>query len=118
MSQSSVVEILSWEGFGRAMRDIAYELDGPLTGVYGIPRGGLVPAVVLSHLLDIPLLGAPCEGCVVIDDICDTGRTLRPFVGRYRTVAVYDTPSAVCHPDVSALVKGDAWIRFPWEVRL
>ena len=35
------------------------------TGVYALPRGGLVLGVMASHALHIPFLGAPCEGCIV-----------------------------------------------------
>lgn len=101
-----------------AVQRICARLPDGLTGVYGIPRGGLIPAVMISHLRGIPLLNAPCEGCVVVDDICDTGRTLVPYADRYLTATVYDTLSASVHPDISVYLKHDAWIRFPWEVTM
>jgi len=38
-------------------------------GVYPVPNGGEIMAVTLSNVLDLPLLSAPCEGCLVIGDI-------------------------------------------------
>ena len=39
------------------------------SGVYGIPRGGLVMATMLSYKLDIPLLTAPHNNCLIVDNI-------------------------------------------------
>ena len=58
---------------------IKKERIGYFSGVYGLPRGGLVPAVMLSHKLNLPLLMAPCRGCIVVDDIADTGTTLQHY---------------------------------------
>lgn len=49
------------------------------TGVYGLPRGGLMFAIMLSYRMDIPLLLNASKGCVIIDDIADSGRTLMHF---------------------------------------
>ena len=45
------------------------------TGVYGIPRGGMIYATMLSYKLDVPLLLNAAKGCIIIDDIADSGRT-------------------------------------------
>ena len=46
------------------------------TGVYGIPRGGLILATLVSYKMNIPLLMGATDGCLIIDDIADSGRTL------------------------------------------
>ena len=46
------------------------------SGVYGLPRGGLIFAIWLSYKLDIPLLLNAAKDCIIIDDIADTGRSL------------------------------------------
>lgn len=49
--------------------------------IYGVPRGGLIPAVILSHKLNIPLVkGDIGPDTLVIDDICDIGETLDKLV--------------------------------------
>ena len=59
------------------MRQIASKIQkdykGEIDSVYGIPRGGLVPAVYLSHLLKLPMNGFKPGGKnpIVIDDIAD-----------------------------------------------
>lgn len=86
------------------------------TGVYGIPRGGLVLAVIISHRYKLPLLQAPCEGCIVVDDIADTGTTLVHYKqkGYYITTMFYHKQSKVI-PDFWKHEKQEEWIIFPWE---
>ena len=51
---------LSWADFDRALDSAVARLaSSSLSGVYGVPRGGLVLAVCLSHRLGIPLLEKP-----------------------------------------------------------
>lgn len=46
-------------------------------GIYGIPRGGLYPAVALSTLLDLPLIKKENIGnsTLIVDDLIDSGAT-------------------------------------------
>ena len=82
-----------------------------------------MPAVILSHKLGVPLLLAPCESCVVVDDIADTGVTLQHFAdkGYHIDVIWYKACSRVV-PDYYAAKSdrkkpGGAWIVFPWETQ-
>ena len=95
-----------------------------ISGVYGIPRGGLVLAVMLSHRLDVPLLSAPAEGCLIVDDICDSGESLLHYVKNssgddakhYIIATMYRKQNANdIVPDISYKTKDDKWIVFPWE---
>ena len=53
---------LSWADFDRALDSAVARLaSSSLSGVYGVPRGGLVLAVCLSHRLGIPLLQADTD---------------------------------------------------------
>ncbi|WP_300924680.1 phosphoribosyltransferase [uncultured Clostridium sp.] len=93
-----------------------------ITGVYGIPRGGLVLAVLLSHKLNLPLLMAPTENCIIIDDIADSGRTLLHFTNNdtqfnnYFITTMYYHERSLVKPDFYLRMKEDKWIVFPWEV--
>ena len=99
----------------------------PVTGVYGLPRGGLVLAVMLSHKLNIPILTAPACGCVIVDDICDSGESLLHYVkdtsgidpkDKAYTIATmyYKENDLGIEPDIWASWKGNKWIVFPWEM--
>lgn len=114
-----MVELVEWEQVHEYIDKLAIELSNTaLSGVYGIPRGGLILAVMLSHKLDIPLLLSPCENCIVIDDIADTGKTLLHYKQQekyYITTMFYHKQSSVV-PDFWYKEKKDNWIVYPWEV--
>ena len=89
--------------------------------VFGIPRGGMVIAVVLSYLLDIPLLLGVDEisrHTLVVDDLSDTGETfalLEKRLGfRPRVAALFFEKKTRWMPEFTAHEKSD-WIKFPWE---
>ncbi len=91
-------------------------------GVYGIPRGGLFFAILLSYRMDIPLLLAPCDGCVVIDDIADTGRTLAHYTENetqfnkyYLTTMFYNSKECSVKVDFYEREKAGDWVVFPYE---
>lgn len=95
------------------------------SGVYGLPRGGLVLAVMLSHQLDIPLLMSPASGCLIVDDICDTGESLLHYVKNssgdkvqdYRIATMYYKQNSLgVVPDTYFYRKEDNWVVFPWEM--
>ena len=91
------------------------------TGVYGIPRGGLFFAMLISYRLNIPMLLAPCDGCIVVDDIADSGRTLLHFTkndtqfNKYFITTMYYHERSQVIPDFWYMNKGTDWIVFPYE---
>jgi uncharacterized protein len=48
-----------------------------IDSVFGIARGGMIPAVMISHRLNLPWSNVMLPNTLVIDDICDTGHTLK-----------------------------------------
>ena len=55
--------------------------------IFGLQRGGLIPAVMVSHNLGIPMAkGDIGPDTLIIDDICDSGETLDKFVKKYQTL--------------------------------
>jgi hypothetical protein len=58
--ETEPMHVLTWHDFDRAVASIAERLHGRrFRGVHGLPRGGLVLAVSLSHRLELPLLPDP-----------------------------------------------------------
>lgn len=108
------------------VRSVRYKYrEANLPGVFGIPRGGLIPAVMISHALNIPLLMAPVEGCLIVDDICDSGESLIHYVKdssgtgkkKYHIATIYYKEGAVVTPDLFLYTKKDnTWLVFPWEI--
>ena len=92
-------------------------------GVYGIPRGGVIIAVMLSHMLDIPYIDRlqSCYGkeFIVVDDIADTGHTLSQMKSEVFDKATFATihysKQSTFEPHYWVEEKGDRWIQYPWE---
>ncbi len=91
------------------------------SGVYGIPRGGLIMATMISYRLNIPLLAAPCHNCIIVDDIADSGRTLLHYTdndtqfNKYLITTMYYHQRSLVKPDFYLFEKTNEWINFPWE---
>ena len=115
------IKRVSWNEVGTYLNCIAQRIDPhDFTGVYGIPRGGSVLAAWLSHKLYLPLLSEPKEDCIIIDDICDSGKTLKEFVesdiNYYITVMLHRIENGFnIAPDYYFKPKTDNWAVFPWE---
>ena len=91
------------------------------TGVYGVPRGGLILATLISYKMDIPLLLNASKGCLIVDDIADSGRTLLHFTendtqfNKYFIATMFYHKRSIVKPDFYKFEKNDKWIVFPWE---
>jgi hypoxanthine phosphoribosyltransferase len=111
------MRLLSWHDFDRAVEAIAQGWGHRrFSGIHGIPRGGLVLAVALSHRLELPLLAEPQPGCLVVDDVFETGRTLAP----HRELAgaellVWISKAEPVWWQAVEVTDSAAWIVFPWE---
>lgn len=117
-------EFYSWAGYQADVEALAAEvrrLPHMPARVYGFPRGGLVVAVSLSHLLDVPMTLSPNEitaDTLVVDDIADTGTTFERLCRRlgFRPIiaTLYYNPRSAIVPD-KFIRKKERWVVFPWE---
>ncbi len=100
-----------------------YYKDKNISGVYGIPRGGLILAVLISHRLNIPMLMAPADNCIIVDDICDSGETLLHYKKNssgdkeynYHITTMFYKDNNLVEPELYFMKKEDKWIVYPWE---
>lgn len=108
---------LTWDDFDVAVADIAIKCSAlKATGIYGVPRGGLVLAVALSHKLRVPLLDYPSRNGLWVDDIVDTGRTLYSAPESIAYIAWINNLKDNCNLNlISAQSNADGWVVFPWE---
>jgi GTP cyclohydrolase I len=82
--------------------------------IYGIPKGGVMPATVLSERLKLPLVDTPNINSLIVDDILDSGRTMAKYEFPMKCVLLNKNKKIKI---LSALqVKPTEWIQFPWEV--
>ncbi|MBA3020357.1 phosphoribosyltransferase [Propionicimonas sp.] len=148
----SIREVLTWEGFGKASRELATAVvDSGFQPdlIMSITRGGMLPAGTISYAMGIknlhiinvefytgvdarlpmPVLLPPVPAAVdlsqkkvlVIDDVADTGETLR-MVRDFCATHVAETRTAVLYEKSQSVVKcdyvwkrTDEWISFPWS---
>lgn len=117
-------EQITWEeieGWVDALIDHIKSKNLTFSGVYGIPRGGLIPATIFSYKTGLPLLLAPTKNCLIIDDIADSGKTLMHFTlndtqfNKYFIATIYYSERSLVKPDFYTKKKTDKWIEFPWE---
>lgn len=115
-------QIYSWFEFEEDVKKIAaWARLQNFKSVYGIPRGGLVLAVKLSHLLDIPLTlhrEDITPATLVVDDIVDKGATLERFlfsVDRNCCIASIFLNETSSQKPSFFVRKKERWVVFPWE---
>ncbi len=108
---------LSWEQFDSAVEAIGKRYAShSLTGIYGVPRGGLCLGVALSHRLTLPLLNEPKNGCLIVDDVYETGKTLKIIRAKIdATFVVWVSKRAPEWWDAVITKSTDEWLLFPWE---
>lgn len=114
---------LTWNDIENQVKKLIKQLDFPIDSIYGLKRGGLIPAVILSHELSIPLITDVKEitpNTLIVDDICDTGATFLKMFSKYpnnKFVCLqYKPHTSKFKPNFWAQIhNGDEWIIYPWE---
>ena len=110
---------LFWGKFGLMvdrLADLIKKSKTKFDGVYGIPRGGLILAVCLAHRLNLPFREKCTKKTLLVDDISDTGKTLRQTPHK-KSACLYTTTWTTKQPDFALELKQkkDDWIVFPGE---
>jgi hypothetical protein len=115
---------LTWDDINSLVDKLANEVSqAPVPPLYitGLPRGGLIPAVMLSHKLDIPYVNIsliralPRVDVLVVDDIADSGETLLQYKGYQTGVLHYKMQSEHIPTYYTEETPNEAWIVYPWE---
>lgn len=116
-SHCEIKDVIGWHEVEGWLWDIFLFLDGKTHNfkyIYGIPRGGLIPAVWLSHHLDLPLrkIGFISSDTLIVDDVVSTGKSTKGF-NPGNVVSLIRNPRS---PEILFAAKEtDHWIQFPWE---
>lgn len=119
--------LVGWDWLENSIDILANKLEAgnhEITHVTGIPRGGLIPAVLASHKIGLKFIpySEACqasnrEQILLIDDICDTGHTVAENLQKEFLIATlllrYNSP---VEPHIFCeMIEDDSWIVFPWE---
>ena len=118
---------LSWKWVDDQINKIGDKLEGlDLEFVSGIPRGGLIPAVMMSHAYGIKYISYSSakmlpldlrKKTIVIDDISDTGLTMAEADKlKFITSSLCTRVGTKTLPRLTGeLISGEQWLVFPWE---
>jgi hypoxanthine phosphoribosyltransferase len=122
--------ILSWDDIKNVVDKVVEKIDNLKNKpfyIYGVPRGGLIPATWISHKTGIKYYQisssqmskmADLSHILIIDDICDSGKTVKEIRENYpkvRVACLYHKETASEIPDIYGEIVGDEWLVFPWE---
>ena len=142
MSESSAIISYSWDTINDLVTTIHNRVSSwKPTHIVGITRGGLIPAVMLSHRLELPMevLGVsfrdkkathhtkfkpiPDARYLVVDDINDSGMTFDVVSQVFKNRHLHFVTAALINKEKSGfsvdfygeMFYDDNWINFPWE---
>lgn len=120
---------VSWDKYQEMVEALAKQIKADketksIKYIFGVPRGGLVVAVSLSHLLGLPiseeLPEEPEDKYLIVDDIADNGCTLMQYLDGCDAslppfmATLFVKPWSEVRPCFFAEVTED-FIVFPWE---
>jgi hypoxanthine phosphoribosyltransferase len=113
-------ELMTWEMFHYAIIKLGEKIKShkDFKNIYGIPRGGLVVAVALSHYLNIPLIIHEEDitiDTLIVDDISDTGNTLSRYPNNI-LATIYITNHTKVIPNHYVFTRKSDWVTYPWEI--
>lgn len=115
---------LSWNDVSLLIETLCDEIkQSPITPLYitGLPRGGVIPAIIISHRLGIPYINVEnikkysSQDVLVIDDIADTGETLNQYRIYSTAVLHYKFSSEHIPTYYASSVEENEWIVYSWE---
>ena len=124
----------TWKEFDTDIKILAIRIRKKypdLLHIYGIPRGGKIIAVVLSHRLGLEYVDNPryspkiyfggkegnevLDKLLIVDDICDSGETIAAYTMR-NTACLLTRITAIRKPKITGnWIRNKDWIIFPWE---
>ena len=121
---------LSWNDIEALVDNLAEQInkmDKKPFYIYGVPRGGAIPAVWLSHKTGIDYYQlnsaqisktADLSHILIVDDICDSGETIKKLKENFpkcQTATLYYKETAIDKPNIYGEIVGEEWLVFPWE---
>lgn len=130
---------ITWTQYLKDINDLArgiFKSKAMIDAVYGIPRGGLIPATILSHKLGLPLITKEqldtwhmriVGRVLIVDDVSDSGETLFNLLKETRLYGSDRVLTACAYFKTNTIVKPTfamreydklTWLIYPYEKRL
>lgn len=126
----TVKRAVSWKIINEQVNEIAKKIDKKgwdIKQIFGVPRGGLVAAVMLSHKLKAAMIFDDTlidNTTLIVDDAIEEGKTIKDLLANNPKVSIlYISKDAEKdeilskYPDliVGEVKEAHHWIIFPWE---
>lgn len=108
---------ITWNGFIDHCVHLAERQPQTPHGIFGIPSGGCFVSLEVANIFRCHHLSEPRPGCLIVDDIVDSGRTAQAWLKRYPEYpfdALFRKPHSPPAMAPGAL-QIDGWIKLPWE---
>jgi len=139
MANKKVVKGISWKKYLQLINTLARKIKRhikkeniKLDGIVGVSRGGLIIAVILSHKLNLPMLDEVYLSNkllfpLIVDDICDTGKTIQEYdesmsSGQdYLVATLHYKEEAEAEPNIyveKIYANVNVWIKYPYEIKV
>jgi uncharacterized protein len=114
------LRVYSWEQIEKMIELLALKLaKKSYINIVGIPRGGMIPAVMLSHKMNLKIPSRLSEvglKTLWIDDIIETGETLNDMnVQQFNSCCLVNKLGAAYAGVYAEMVEPNTWVVFPWE---
>jgi len=114
---------LTWEDVYELLDNLHEQTKDSIRFVTGIPRGGIILAVLYSHRFNIPymeFMSNHYTDMLILDDIADTGDTFIDLSDMYpkpkKGVLHYKSSSKFKPHFFAKEISDDyGWIVYPWE---
>lgn len=110
---------LSIDDVYRLAQSAAHRMDVTVDGrrpkVYAIPRGGVPAAMALRAFRHFDLVDDPAEADYLVDDIIDSGETMRAVAERANLSESTERWIALIDRESGCTEHQEGWIVFPWE---
>lgn len=121
-SSGPVKTVLTWDAIASEILWLKQRLPSGVRALYGVPTGGSIVGFMLSSLSGFPLLDSLAlppdlgpDSILVVDDLVDSGRTLRPFAASgFMVDALIRKPHSPADLAPYATMRS-GWLTFPWE---
>ena len=125
-------KVITWDDIDKLISDLALDIkiaDYQIGNIYGVSRGGLIPAVLLSHKLSIPLSDSVNENTLIVDDIVNKNNLLEKILNdsnyylRHNddiyTASLIKRERSSFEPTFVGLnVEYNDWVIFPWDYEI
>ena len=128
MKHSSIL-ILDWKTIDTLIDNLVISIrtsGKQYSSIVGILRGGVIPAVMLSHRMGIPMCVSNAVDpindprALIVDEIYDTGTTVKKLTATNPNndiiVLVSKDQNASVKHMACCFDNDSRWVQFPWEI--